>query len=209
MNPFISIDGLTGWLAVATPIAVLVAIALTVCLAGGRRERRGTPIEEAVPQAKVSETYVKLADETRAAGLADCAATEPAVRWRPVHARPCTGITKKISAAECAGDHSRLMQLLLELSIAERNAGDTGAAKVVLRKLIMTANEAGDAVFHAKARLELGDITQSEGDLTTACEHWQMARALFEQAAHADERHDAEARMQTHGCPTDWVLTDF
>lgn len=209
MNPLISIDGLPGWLAIATPVAVLVAVALSVLLAGERREQKVASIEEAVPETQVSEAHLGHANDTRTAGIADSAASECTLPSGAVQEEPRTAIAKRIAAAECAGDRSRLMHLLLELAATERNAGDAEAAKVSLRKSIMIANETGDAVVHAKVRLELGDIAQSEGDLTTACEHWQMARALFDQAARADEKRDAEVRMQTHGCPTDWVLTDF
>ena len=61
----------------------------------------------------------------------------------------------------------------------------------------------------AMARLELGDLARACGDLTTACEHWQMARALFTDLKRPAETVAAEKRMESAGCPTDWVLNQF
>ena len=47
------------------------------------------------------------------------------------------------------------------------------------------------------------------GDLTTACEHWQIARALFHELKQGRDHAAVETRMLRNGCPTDWVLTDF
>ena len=63
--------------------------------------------------------------------------------------------------------------------------------------------------MHAEARLELAEIARASGDLTTACEHWQIARGLFSDLKHAKGRGKAETLMREHGCPTDWVLNDF
>lgn len=222
MNPLVSIDGLPGWLVVTLPIAVLLAIALSALFAGRRRISGKPRIQSDAPKdfdalalRDIEQPSLPAAEEhaisfngrtvTAFSRDADGAATSESL----IPEEPRTAISTEIAAAESAGNRGRLMQHILKLALVERNAGDVEAAGVLLRKLIVIASETGDAVVHAKGRLELGDIAQSQGDLTTACEHWQMARALFDQAALADERRSAETRMQAHGCPTDWVLTDF
>ena len=50
---------------------------------------------------------------------------------------------------------------------------------------------------------------RAAGDLTTACEHWQIARSLFEEGSQKAKAENVEARMKRFGCPTDWVLNDF
>ncbi len=94
-------------------------------------------------------------------------------------------------------------------AVAHRENGNDPTAADCLRKTIMLATSAGDKPLHALARLELGDICKSEGDLITACEHWQMARSLFEETSSASDAEVCEKRMLGNGCPTDWVLTDF
>lgn len=214
-----SIDGLPGWLAVASPIAILLVIAFSILLTGRPQRQRDDRIKsDPDGQGHGVQASLPLTDEPEGQAIPDDARTshnvggerdEGAASESRVQVEPRSALARELADAESAGDRGRLMQLYLELAFVEQEAGDTEAAKGSLRKLIMIASEAGDAVAHARGRLELGDIAQSQGDLTTACEHWQMARALFDQDARADESREANARMQAHGCPTDWVLTDF
>ena len=82
-------------------------------------------------------------------------------------------------------------------------------AEELLRKCILGAGAARHKATHAKARLALGDLAHAGGDPTTACEHWQIARALFHELRQVEDHAEAEQRMLRNGCPTDWVLTDF
>ena len=52
-------------------------------------------------------------------------------------------------------------------------------------------------------------MARKSGDLTTACEHWQIARGLYVELKKEGELEQVEARMHDNGCPTDWVLNDF
>jgi hypothetical protein len=91
----------------------------------------------------------------------------------------------------------------------ELGAGRVAEASDHLRKSIRLATKLGSKPVHAQARLELGDIACASGDLTTACEHWQIARGLFFELKHKGTLDATEARMRQNGCPTDWVLNDF
>lgn len=90
-----------------------------------------------------------------------------------------------------------------------RETGEEEAAAESLRNAIILATKIGNRQLHAAARLELGDIAQVQGDLHTACEHWQMARSLYEEEQSDRDAKRCESRMMSNGCPTDWVLTDF
>lgn len=120
-----------------------------------------------------------------------------------------SALTAAIDEAETGGEPERLPALYLHLARRRLDAGEAAAAGDLLRKCIRAAAAAPHKAVHASARLLLGDIAYADGDLTTACEHWQIARAIFHELK--DKRHhaQAESRMLSNGCPTDWVLTDF
>jgi hypothetical protein len=88
-------------------------------------------------------------------------------------------------------------------------AGNADEAATQLRLCIRLSSKLKDARTEARARLELGDLARASGDLTTACEHWQLARALFADVRQPTESTAAELRMERAGCPTDWVLNQF
>jgi tetratricopeptide (TPR) repeat protein len=111
--------------------------------------------------------------------------------------------------AEARGESARLPGLYLSLAQCRIEDGETVDAEELLRKSIRGAAGAQLKDTHAKARLALGDLAHRSGDLTTACEHWQIARALFHELKQRRDHEAAEGRMLRNGCPTDWVLTDF
>jgi len=118
-------------------------------------------------------------------------------------------ITKHIEIAEFAGDQEALARLYLERACLDVSNGAHDAAGDLLRKSILLATSHNIKDIHAAARLELAEIAEADGDMTTACEHWQMARTLFHELDAQDDIKRTDARMLSNGCPTDWVLTDF
>lgn len=120
-----------------------------------------------------------------------------------------TALTAALSEAEAAGQRRRLPGLYLSLARCRLDEGKAAAAEELLRKCILAAAEPGLEEAHARARLALGDIAQTAGDLATACEHWQIARGIFYQLKRVSDHDAVEGRMLRNGCPTDWVLTDF
>lgn len=155
-----------------------------------------TPRTEKVPSAP---SAPPVPERKPAAGSAPIAAPSAAV----------AEIAAKVARAEQLKDESRLPGLYLALGEAKLAAGSTAEGAEFLRKSIRSAIRSGDVEAHAKARLELGDLARASGDLTTACEHWQIARGLYFEARRSTELEAVESRMQRHGCPTDWVLNDF
>ncbi|MCC7251349.1 hypothetical protein [Hyphomicrobium sp.] len=115
----------------------------------------------------------------------------------------------RIATAEAARDHGALAGHFLAFARAEIAEGRTEQAAGYLRSSVRAAAKARDAAVQAEARFELAEIARAAGDLTTACEHWQMARALFHEQKSEARLGETERLMRQHGCPTDWVLNDF
>jgi hypothetical protein len=118
-------------------------------------------------------------------------------------------IEKAIREAEAKGQHDKLPSLYYVLAQRTIETGETAKAHELLRRSIRGAATADQDEVHARARVVLGDLAHADGDLTTACEHWQIARALFVELKQHGDHESVEARMLRNGCPTDWVLTDF
>jgi len=114
-----------------------------------------------------------------------------------------------IARAQASGQKSRLAELHLSLGTHLLGHEQLAAAAAELRKAILAAVPQHQHGTHAAARLALGDIAEREGDLTTACEHWQIARSLFQELSAREPLRDAQQRMRRIDCPTDWVLNDF
>ena len=119
--------------------------------------------------------------------------------------------TRPLPVPDAADIDLRAVQVrdLLTKALDLRAAGDDVSAAEHLRESIKLASTIRNDQLHALARLELGDMAESEGDLITACEHWQLARSLFEGERRTNDAGVCETRMARNGCPTDWVLTDF
>jgi hypothetical protein len=100
-------------------------------------------------------------------------------------------------------------QDLLVHGQAHLAAGAIEAAARDFRACVMLAAKLKQPHIGATARLELGDLASAAGDMTTACEHWQMAKAAFVAQGRDAELDRVERKMDRAGCPTDWVLNEF
>ncbi|WP_045836020.1 hypothetical protein [Hyphomicrobium sp. 99] len=115
----------------------------------------------------------------------------------------------KIELALARGDKTALSGLYYDLALGYEHLGNADARMSALRSAAGYGSLHGPDAAHAAARLALGEAAQRAGDLTSACEQWQMARTAFLQAGETDQHERVEKRMRENGCPTDWVLTDF
>jgi len=115
----------------------------------------------------------------------------------------------EMTAAEARDDKARLGPLYLARALDYLEAKRPSEAAEFLRKSIRAAVVARNRTVHAQARIELAELARAAGDLTTACEHWQIARGLFSDVKNKVGLSGAEELMRRHGCPTDWVLNDF
>ncbi len=118
-------------------------------------------------------------------------------------------LNKKIELALARGEKTSLSRLYCDLAAGHERLGNVEARMSALRSAAGYGALHGPGAAHAAARLALAEAAQRAGDLTTACEQWQMAKAAYQQAGDTDQQERVEKRMRDNGCPTDWVLTDF
>ncbi|MFV0367281.1 MAG: hypothetical protein ACK5KM_02360 [Hyphomicrobiaceae bacterium] len=119
-------------------------------------------------------------------------------------------VTAWLAQAEQRFDDGAVARHALELArVLVANGRSGSEVQDHLRRAIILSTRLEDHATHAAARLELGDLLGSDGDMTTACEHWQIARQIYWNGSDKEAVADVDRRMTANGCPTDWVLTDF
>jgi hypothetical protein len=187
----IEVGGLPAILILLAPVAVLLIVIARL----SRRPKTPRPAPQAGP-------------ETPGAVPAEAAAA-PAPVAAPRTEPPPVGWAVRIRSAAEENDQATLAQLCLSAAHAEISEGHSDAAAEYLREAVRAAARSRTAPVEAEARLALAELARAAGDLTTACEHWQLARALFHDLDETARRDETETLMRNHGCPTDWVLNDF
>ena len=118
-------------------------------------------------------------------------------------------IARRIDAAKAGDNTMALADLYLAQAHAYQKIGDEKARMTALTAAAGYAALHGPEATHANARMQLAEAARGNGDLTSACEHWHMAREAFQASGHAEEHARVEKLMRDNGCPTDWVLTEF
>lgn len=199
----IEVSGLAGTLALLTPPALLLA-----AVAYAHRSVRSRKMAPAAAPAKAAVGVVTVLDLPPAEPLANVPVADVEPVSVPV-ADVDTDWPARIESAEALGDDATLAGHYLAWARAEIAQGRAADASEHLRTSVRIAAKGRHAALHAEARLELAELAREAGDLTTACEHWQLARALFHDLQEATRVGDTERLMRRHGCPTDWVLNDF
>ncbi len=118
-------------------------------------------------------------------------------------------LVQALQDAEAGGEPLHVSRAALHLARWQLNNGGRPQAEALLLKTVTIATRGKFAVEHAEARIELAELSRVDGDMTTACEHWQMAKQLF----HDLDRREDTLRMADHlrlnRCPSDWILTGF
>lgn len=118
-------------------------------------------------------------------------------------------IARRIDAAKAGNDNVALADLYLAQARAFQKLGDEKARMTALTAAAGYAALHGPEATHAVARMQLADAARNTGDLTSACEHWHLAREAFQASGQTEEHARVEKLMRENGCPTDWVLTEF
>jgi hypothetical protein len=118
-------------------------------------------------------------------------------------------IGRRIDAAKAADNKAVLADLYLAQARAYQKLGHEKARMAALTSAAACASLYGPEASHASARMQLAEAAYSAGDLTSACEHWHLARGAFQASGQTEEHARVEKLMRDHGCPTDWVLTEF
>ena len=216
----IEIEGIAGKLALLAPIAVLAIVVWRT----GRRPAAPGPDEHRMlkrtsdaPLGVMSPSVFNTLDALEAEASATENFAAPAVAEKELPAaidlapRPSPPVDWPTLIAEAAerSDNAALASAHLAYAKSEISEGRNAQAGDQLRACLQFAARTRDRALQAEARLELAELSRADGDLTTACEHWQIARALFHDLSSKRELDETEKLMRTHGCPTDWVLNDF
>lgn len=193
--------GWPGVAAISVPLVLLVA-SLVLHAIDARRGRRRAAEAARTATGRYGKPVGHMGGSAPQVAEAERAPDAP-------RRRRLEDVLSAVAEAEARRDERRLAALWLELAGHEIASGRTDEAAATLRKSIRVASRLGLKNEHAAARLELGDLSRLAGDLTTACEHWQIARGLYFELERRTELAAAETRMSETGCPTDWVLNDF
>lgn len=224
LTTFVDLTGPSGWVAMLLPWGVLAVVVIGVVIGRDRAPEasmavagQGSAVDvgralRRSGHAHTGRPVPEFADEVDSDEETDAGehglAEEVDDEGRIVSAAT-SDLERRLAEAEQRFDDIAVARLSLEIAAELTAAGAAGrVVQTHLRRAIILASRLGDEVTQARARLELGDALAEEDDMTSACEHWQIARQLF-------ESHDAEAlkiaeqRMKDNGCPTDWVLNDF
>jgi lipopolysaccharide biosynthesis regulator YciM len=114
-----------------------------------------------------------------------------------------------LETAQATNDQVGLARDSVELARLLLARDARPAAEVLLRKAVMVARRAKLPETHAEARIELAELARADGDLTSACEHWQMAKLMFHETGRRGDQDRMADVMRQNRCPTDWILTGF
>lgn len=189
-------------LLLGTVLAVPVAVSLTlIALLASRRKRKRNAICNAVGAASQDQVVAGKCIENEVQKQMPVALVDFTARR--------VEIQRDLEMAQGRGEKKAVASLFLELANAEAALGDEPAQLAALRSAAGLATLHGVPGVHAAARLQLAEIATRAGDMTTACEHWQLARIAFLDDGKTDKAASVDKRMHENGCPTDWVLTDF
>jgi hypothetical protein len=236
MDIRVSLDGAAGILLLSLPWLLLVLAAWRATNGAGRSDGLGGPdirnaksaTERAVgggpaggaPSSGEGQTLGVMAATASSwdgshLGSHDAPGAEPV--FHPEAVAPPTlspqeqedALILAVEAAKAERDDvalSRDSVLLAKLLIA-RSARSEAAA--LLQSAALVARRAKLPVVHAQARIELADLARSDGDMTSACEHWQMAKLMFHETGRRMDQDRMADLMRQNRCPTDWILTNF
>lgn len=118
-------------------------------------------------------------------------------------------LAQALAEAEARGEPLHVSRAALHFARWQLKHNGRPEAEALLLKAVLIATKGQFATEHAEARIELAELARGDGDMTTACEHWQMAKQLF----HDLNRREDTLRMADHlrlnRCPSDWILTGF
>ncbi len=198
-------------LVVVLGIPVAITLLLIVLLARGRRRRRTGFSGQRSEQTSASDD--SAAKERPTDGSVDVRATTEALSIistafeQSSANRPA--LETDVSVATLLEPETPPAARYLELAKKHEAIGDELQRLEALRSAAGIAARDGPPAVHGLARIALAEAAYNSGDLTGACEQWQIARLAFQEAGQAAAHARVDKLMADNGCPTDWVLTDF
>ena len=199
MSTFVSLDGLIGWVLLALPLLIFVAVAVWALRPG--RKGDGENLDSVH---RLSGVGSEVGSERRDSDVIDGRALKSGAEFQHVFQ-----LRQKIERAKEEQESSELVLLYYELAGHLRSQGDHDKASASLREGLGISIRLDLKEEQARSRLEMAEIMAERGDLVSACEQWQMARELFAATNCQTESAAVDAKMRKIGCPTDWVLNEF
>lgn len=202
----IEITGLAGAIVLLFPFAILLIVIARALRAPQSRSKSQPTRQSDIMSVIHSERPVSTEK------VSSPEKSEPVGEVARPPIKPQAAVTdwpERIKAAEAAKDLASEASHYLAFARDEIAGGQSERAADHLRSSVRAAAKGRHASIQAEARLELAELARGAGDLTTACEHWQIARGLFHELKQVADLGETEKLMQKHGCPTDWVLNDF
>lgn len=215
MDIRVSLDGAAGLLAVSVPWLLLLLVAW---VGRGRRAQRDKPADASGRPSDGRSLGIMTAPSSDHMDLShtgsDVAGVAPPTS--DVETAPALSLqeqeetlTATVEAAKAARDDSQLSRTSVALARLLLARSARPQASQLLQSAVMAARRAKLPVVHAEARIELAELALVEGDLTSACEHWQMAKLMFHETGRRSDQERMADLMRIHRCPTDWILTNF
>jgi len=205
-------------LSAALFLGLLVFVLLATGLRSHRRAklRQAEPIDTGARDRGDASSSVGRLDEEDAQDVLGEVPVDPVDPVTPVDEKAIqTGhesrndLVQEIDGFEQGGNLLAAAKLCNGLADKAFDAADMEQAREYYLKGLSKASLVDAPEVQAVSRLMLGDISKVEGDLTTACEHWQLARDLYARCNKVDKSTEVEDKMRDNQCPTDWVLNEF
>jgi tetratricopeptide (TPR) repeat protein len=191
----------------ALPVAVLLLLLALLQRGLRRRAREAASVSDRSAPGRQPEQGAGIAPGATPAASAAGESGGAALLGETAGGLPT--LDARIQSALASGALPALAPLYLELARRQAAQGDQSARMAALRSAAGYGALHGPKSAHAEARMELAEAAYGSGDLTSACEQWQLARTAFQEAGQGEAHARVERRMRENGCPTDWVLTDF
>ncbi len=200
MSDVLQSEALLRVIILVVPVFVLLVL-LSVLIARKRARRQ-----------RLLSAYTKPADEDRVSIQETATPMNSMTQHtsaRSLARDEIAAIESQIAAAAASGKHHVMASMYLNLAAQNRALGLDKEAQSALRSAAGIGSQHGPEAAHAAARIALAEAAFDHGDLTAACEQWQLARMAFQRDGKTVEADGVDKRMRANGCPTDWVLTDF
>lgn len=120
-----------------------------------------------------------------------------------------SALRRTINRSKSRGDTQAMLEATLKLSRLLLDQGQPKEASGLLRDAATLAAKSKFESEHAEVRVELANLAKADGDMTSACEHWQIALQLYHDLNRKEDRDKIANCMKECGCPTGWFLNSF
>ena len=118
-------------------------------------------------------------------------------------------LRRSLQRSIAKGETKAMLTASMKLSRLLLDRGERKEADGLLREATSVASKSQFLEEHAEVRVELANLAKQDGDMTSACEHWQIALQLYHDLNRKEDRDEIAKCMKDCGCPTAWFLNSF